>query len=71
MNKKPMTSSVDADSVTYYCPCGESVTGEGEIITTFIKRHKSHTNGECIETITDDGARYISIQDGRERTFKL
>lgn len=59
MKKQPMTSFVDLDSVTIKCPCGASITGEGECIAEFFKSHKPHSNGTCCETITDDGARVM------------
>lgn len=69
IKRKPFESFVDLDSVTYNCPCGGSVSGEGKIIANFIKNHKKHTNGYCRETITDDGARILS--GPRTRKFKI
>jgi hypothetical protein len=66
-----MKSFVDLDSVTFVCPCGASATGEGKIITEFIKCHKQHTNGELDEFITDDGMRIFSSDTPRQTTRKL
>ncbi len=66
--KKPFESIVNADDVEFTCPCGDFIQGEGEDILDFIKEHKSHTNGKCYETISSDGARFISPQ---KRTYKI
>src|SRR5262245_6115392 len=54
---RQMRSLVNLDSVTMICPCGASVTGEGDIITDFVEAHRDHTDGTCLEETTDDGAR--------------
>jgi hypothetical protein len=60
MKKKFMWSFCNLDDVTVHCPCGESVSGEGRVISDFIRNHKKHTNGKCVDTITDDGMRAFS-----------
>lgn len=67
--KPPMRSYVNADSVEYRCPCGAALEGEGDILTPFIAKHRPHTNGRCIETITADGERFCAPR--KPRTFKL
>ena len=69
-NKQPMQSSVDLDSVSYFCPCGRSITGEGNIIDNFLNNHREHTNGMCEEKITDDGARCL-VTKPKPRSFKV
>jgi hypothetical protein len=71
MKKNPMKSFCDFDSVTFTCPCGESITGEGLAISEFIHRHKKHTNGKCVDTITDDGMRAFSTDIPRTRTHSI
>lgn len=71
MKKKPMESFCDLDSVTFTCPCGESITGEGLVISKFIRRHKKHTNSKCVDTITDDGMRAFSPDMPRTRTYSI
>jgi hypothetical protein len=71
MKKKPMISFCDLDSVTFICPCGASIVGEGDSISRFIKNHKKHTNGKCRDTITDDGMRAFAQNIPRQRTVKL
>ena len=54
---KPMQIFANYDSVDVKCPCGASISGEGTSISVFIDAHKPHTNGKCVNTCTDDGAR--------------
>lgn len=49
----------DLDSVTIFCPCGASITGEGEALTPFIKEHKPHCDEKAVGICTDDGARCL------------
>lgn len=70
MSKPRMQAFVNADSVLYRCPCGDSIEGEGEPIRRFIAEHKTHTNGWCQETITPDGARFCTPPK-RPRCFRL
>jgi len=71
MSDKPMRLFMNLDSVDVRCPCGASVSGEGEPIERFIKDHKAHTNGFCEETVTADGARAYQPPGPRTRTTKL
>jgi hypothetical protein len=64
VNKKEevrrMRLRVDLDSVTFRCPCGASLTGEGSVFDSWIKRHVPHTSdaGASIEeTTTADACR--------------
>ncbi len=68
--KQSFLSFVNADSVTYECPCGMSVNGEGTIINVFIKKHYKHTDGYVEQTITSDGARFIRPPAKQPRRFK-
>ena len=68
---KPFHSYCNLDSVTFECPCGDSISGEGEIIGNFIKNHKKHTNGKTVDYITDDGMRTFSKDIKRKRTIKI
>ncbi len=58
MKKQPFTAFVNADNLTVNCPCGASITGEGDIIREFYVSHLQHTNKECIETFTPDALRF-------------
>jgi len=71
VKKQPMRATVDLDSVTYICPCGASVTGEGQVITDFVRHHKPHSNGKVEEFISDDGMRCLHSDTPRQRTFKI
>lgn len=66
--RQPMRSFVNADSVDYRCPCGDSFEGEGDAVQRFIDAHKAHSNGKCVETITPSGMRFLAPGT---RTFKL
>ncbi len=69
--KKPFTSFCDLDSVTIHCPCGATFTGEGKPVSSFISKHKSHTNGTMEDTITDDGMRAFSKDTPRKSVVKI
>jgi hypothetical protein len=69
--KMPFTQFTDLDSVTILCPCGASITGEGQEITKFKSDHKEHTDLEIEETITDDGMRVLSDNWPRNHKYKV
>jgi hypothetical protein len=69
--KKPFAAFLYADWVTWKCPCGQEVTGEGNVIHEFIRQHVPHTNKKCVETLTDDGARFVTWGKRRVRTFTV
>ncbi len=66
-----MRSFCNLDDVTFCCPCGSEITGEGATIANFISKHKKHTNGQVEETITDDGMRAFTKDSSRKRTVSL
>ncbi len=57
MSKMKIVS--DLDWSTMYCPCGASVHGsEGnDAWEEFEKNHKPHTDGECTNICSDEGAK--------------
>ncbi len=69
--KRPFTSFVDLDSVTYICPCGARVAGQGTAVAAFLHTHLPHTNGWTDETITDDGARILSSDSPRRSSVRI
>lgn len=54
--KSPMRVLVAVDDVTATCPCGATVTGEGEPVRAFYREHKSHTDGTYVKSVTDRAA---------------
>jgi hypothetical protein len=69
--KQPFQQETNLDDVTVTCPCGASISGEGEPISNFMRLHKAHTNGKCRDYITDDGMRCISADTARTSTYKV
>ena len=52
----------DLDWSTMICPCGASIHGsEGhEVWEEFEKTHAKHTDGDVLNSVSDDGARAYS-----------
>lgn len=69
--KKPFKQKTNLDSVTVTCPCGASITGEGDSITQFQILHKEHTNGKVKCWISDDGMRILSEESYREYEYNV
>jgi hypothetical protein len=70
-NKKlPFVSTVYLDSMTLSCPCGQSVKGEGSVITNFVKLHKAHSNGWVDETLTPECYRVLTSDTPNERKYR-
>ena len=67
--KKSFTSFTDLDSVAIFCPCGASISGEGNCVFKFIKRHKKHTDGTRDDIITNDGMRMFAADSKRTRRY--
>jgi hypothetical protein len=59
-SNKPMNQTIYLDWVVATCPCGESCTGEGKVITNFHKKHKACTNGTVLEIYNGECLRILS-----------
>ncbi len=56
IEKQPFRSTVDVDSVTIQCPCGQSIRGEGSVVADFCAHHLEHTNGKTEESLSANAA---------------
>ena len=64
---RSMRVFVNMDSVLYVCPCGASEEGEGDVIGRFVTRHRDHTDGTAVDTVTDDGMRAYAVRPAPRR----
>lgn len=71
---KPMRSLVLLDWCDYTCPCGDTLStrfaGEDEV-RAWIKRHKPHTNGKCVERWDAADTLRVMSEVPPDREYKL